>query len=131
LGAYLIDQFIMQIPYIPAIPVILVVGIFVPESWLKTAMVYAFMIMYLVAYLLYGPLMESSRRQATLGKKALGIVVTDVDVKRISFARAAGRNLGKIISGMIYGVGFIMIAFTKKNPGLHDMMASCLVAVKR
>ncbi len=32
LGAYLIDQFVMQIPYILMIPVILVVGIFMPES---------------------------------------------------------------------------------------------------
>jgi len=130
LAAYLIDQFIMQIPYILTIPVILVVGIFMPESWVKTALMYAFMIVYLVAYLLYGPLMESSRHQATVGKQALGIMVTDVDGKRISFARAVGRNLGKLVSAIIYYVGFFMIAFTKKKQGLHDMIANCVVVKK-
>ena len=130
LGASLIDQFIMQIPYILAIPIILVVGIFVPQSWVKTAMIWAFLIAYLVAYLLYGPLMESSRRQATLGKEALGIMVTDKDGKRVSFGRAFGRNLGKVVSAILYYAGFIMIAFTEKKQGLHDIMAKCLVVKK-
>jgi uncharacterized RDD family membrane protein YckC len=131
LGAYFIDQFVMQIPYILVIPVILVVGIFMPESWAKTAMIYAFMILYGLAYLLYGPLMESSRNQATLGKQALGIVVTDGNGERISFARAIGRNLGKIISALPYYAGFVAIAFTDKKQGFHDMMAGCLVVVKK
>lgn len=79
----------------------------------------------------YFSLMESSSRQATLGKMALGIVVTDIDGKRISFGRAVGRNLGKIISSIILLIGYFMIAFTKKKQGLHDIMANCLVVVKR
>lgn len=121
----------MQIPYILAIPVILVVGIFVPESWVKTAQISAFMIGYFVAWLLHGPLMESSRRRATLGKEALGIVVTDVDGNRVSFASALGRNTAKIVSTIIYYAGFIMIAFTSKKQGLHDMMAGCLVVARK
>jgi uncharacterized RDD family membrane protein YckC len=81
--------------------------------------------------LLYWPLMECSSRQGTLGKRAIGIVVTDIDGRHISFARAVGRNLGKIVSAIIYYVGFIMIAFTKKKQGLHDITANCLVVVKR
>ena len=50
---------------------------------------------------LYFAIMESSSRQATLGKMVLGIVVTDMDGKRISFGRALGRNLGKIVSQII------------------------------
>jgi uncharacterized RDD family membrane protein YckC len=79
----------------------------------------------------YFALMESSSRQATLGKMALGIIVTDADGKRISFGRAIGRNLGKIISQIILFIGFLMVAFTQKKQGLHDIMANCLVVVKR
>jgi uncharacterized RDD family membrane protein YckC len=61
----------------------------------------------------------------------LGIVVTDTDGKRVSFGRALGRNLGKIISSIILLIGYFMIAFTEKKQGLHDIMANCLVVVKK
>jgi uncharacterized RDD family membrane protein YckC len=80
---------------------------------------------------LYYALMEGSSKQATLGKMALGIVVTDAQDRRVSFARATGRYFGKIISSIILYVGFIMVAFTEKKQGLHDIMADCLVVVKR
>jgi uncharacterized RDD family membrane protein YckC len=79
---------------------------------------------------LYFALMESSGRQATLGKMALGIVVTDLEGNRIGFGRATGRYFAKILSALILFIGFIMIAFTQKKQGLHDMIASTLV-VKR
>jgi uncharacterized RDD family membrane protein YckC len=76
---------------------------------------------------LYFALMESSAKQATLGKMALGIKVTDMMGNRISFGRATGRYFGKIISGLILYIGFIMAGFTEKKQALHDIMASCLV----
>jgi uncharacterized RDD family membrane protein YckC len=79
---------------------------------------------------LYYTLMESSRRQATLGKMALGIIVTDLNGNRISFARANGRFFGKWVSGMIMNIGYLMAAFTEKKQALHDMLASCLVILK-
>ena len=84
-----------------------------------------------VIQILYFAVMESSSKQATLGKMVLGIVVTDTDGKRVSLGRAVGRNLAKVISTIILLIGFIMIAFTEKKQGLHDMMANCLVIVKR
>jgi uncharacterized RDD family membrane protein YckC len=78
----------------------------------------------------YHTWMESSRYQATLGKLALGIIVTDMDGKRISFARANARFFGKWISSMILNIGFLMAAFTEKKQALHDMLASCLVVMK-
>ena len=71
--------------------------------------------------------MESSSWQATLGKRALGLVVTDAGGNRISFLRALGRYFAKILSGLILLIGYIMVAFTEKKQGLHDMIASTLV----
>lgn len=76
---------------------------------------------------LYFALMESSKFQGTLGKMALGIVVTDRDGNRISFLRATGRYFGKILSGLILLIGYMMAGFTEKKQALHDMMASTLV----
>lgn len=79
---------------------------------------------------LYFAIMESSSRQATVGKMALGIKVTDLNGNRISFGRATGRHFAKLISGAILGIGYLMIIWTEKKQGLHDMIASCLVVNK-
>lgn len=71
--------------------------------------------------------LESSSWQATVGKKAVGLVVTDMNGNRISFLRALGRYAGKFLSAMILLIGFIMVGFTERKQGLHDMLASTLV----
>jgi len=77
----------------------------------------------------YFAYMESSPWQATLGKRALGIIVTDENGNRISFGRATGRYWAKFLSYVTLLVGFIMAGFTPKKQGLHDMVASTLVIV--
>ena len=79
---------------------------------------------------LYEALLVSSSYQATLGKMALGIVVTDMQGRRISFLRATGRYFGKIVSGMLIMIGYLMQPFTEKRQTLHDIMAGCLVLRK-
>jgi uncharacterized RDD family membrane protein YckC len=78
----------------------------------------------------YFPIMESSATQGTVGKMTLGIIVTDLNGHRISFGRATGRDFGKILSGLISNIGFLMIAVTEKKQGLHDMIAGTLVVRK-
>lgn len=70
---------------------------------------------------------ESSSWQATPGKRALGLIVTDTQGRRIAPARALGRYFGKVLSGLILLIGFIMIAFTDRKQGLHDFLAGTLV----
>lgn len=70
---------------------------------------------------------ESSAWQATIGKRMLGLGVTDEAGEPISFARATGRYFGKVLSALPLGFGFLMILFTEKNQALHDRLASCLV----
>jgi len=84
----------------------------------------------LVVTWLYHALMESSEWQATLGKKALGLVVTDMAGQRVSFGRATGRHFAKIITNLAsfgIGLGYLMAVFTEKKQALHDMLAGCLV----
>lgn len=77
-----------------------------------------------VFYFIY---LESSEKQATFGKQAVGIIVTDMDGNRITGGQAAGRYFGKIISGLILLIGFMMAGFTDKKQALHDIMANTLV----
>ncbi|HKR90934.1 RDD family protein [Novosphingobium sp.] len=96
------------------------------ESIVSTAMLMAILLT-LVLQWLYFALMESSAMQATVGKLAIGLVVTDLNGNRISFGRATGRYFAKILSGVILLIGFIMVAFTERKQGLHDMIAGTLV----
>jgi uncharacterized RDD family membrane protein YckC len=70
---------------------------------------------------------ESSSAQATLGKRLMGIKVTDPDGRRLSFARALGRWLAASLSYLTLYVGFLMAAFTDRKRALHDMIAGTLV----
>ncbi len=71
---------------------------------------------------------ESSPHQATLGKMALGLIVTDMQGRRITFARASGRFFAKFITGLIpFFIGYIMAGFTERKQALHDIIAGCLV----
>ncbi len=76
---------------------------------------------------LYFAAFESSPWQATPGKKVLGLRVTNLEGKRLSFIRASGRYFGKIISWLLFGIGFALAGFTQKKQALHDMLAGCLV----
>lgn len=100
----------------------IVVGILtatMDESW-------SGLISTLLGWLYYAG-MESSERQATLGKSVMGIYVTDLNGQRISFLRATGRYFAKILSALILMIGYIMAAFTERKQALHDMLASTLV----
>ena len=81
----------------------------------------------LVGSWLYSALLESSSYQATPGKMALGLVVTDELGQRIGFGRATGRYFAKILSGLILLFGFFMIGWTQRKQGLHDIIAGTLV----
>lgn len=74
--------------------------------------------------------LESSPFQASIGKLAVGIYVTDLKGKRVSFAKATGRYFGKIISGLILFIGYIIAGTTSKKQALHDTMSECLVYSK-
>jgi uncharacterized RDD family membrane protein YckC len=80
-----------------------------------------------IGSILYFVLLESSAKQGTLGKMALGLIVTDTAGRRISAGRAVGRYFAKILSGLILLIGYIMIAFTERKQGLHDLIASTYV----
>ena len=76
---------------------------------------------------LYFPIMESSGAQATVGKIAFGLIVTDTAYRRISFGRAVGRHFAKILSALVIYLGYVMVAITPTKRGLHDYVAGTLV----
>jgi uncharacterized RDD family membrane protein YckC len=76
---------------------------------------------------IYYASMESGQKQATLGKQAMGLKVTDLSGGRINFGQATIRHFGKIISTLILCIGYLMMLWDPKNQTLHDKIASTLV----
>ena len=84
----------------------------------------------LVIGFLYFVMMESSKYQGTFGKVALGLKVVDQDGMPLSFGKAALRYVGKMVSGIILGIGYLIAAFNPRKQALHDMIASTFVIKK-
>ncbi len=94
------------------------------------ASVLAIIIVQIASGWLYYAVMQSSKTQATLGKMAIGAIVTDLDGNRISFARASARYFSKLITDMTFYIGYILAGLTQKKQALHDMIAGTLVILK-
>ena len=140
--AYLIDGAVIMIGVcVVAIPLVFLTGFGAflsdihPEEdwnengvWVLIAVFFLFASASLVVTWLYHALMESSEWQATVGKKALGLVVTDMEGRRVSFWHATGRHFAKIVTNIVpLLIGYIMAGFTEKKQALHDMISGCLI----
>lgn len=143
--AYLIDGVILAFVYV----VLIVVVIFAsgvaamlrnlpenptPDMFLRGAFLLAILALVAITTVItwiYYAWMESSPSQGTLGKMAMGLIVTDMQYRPVSFARASGRFFARFITRLIpLWIGYIMAGFTAKKQALHDMIASCLVLRK-
>jgi uncharacterized RDD family membrane protein YckC len=98
---------------------------YVVENFYKLVLIYSLAKFSIVAS--YFVFSESSCWQATIGKKLLGIKVGDSEGKRILIEKAILRLLGKLISGQILGIGYLMAFFTKRKQALHDFLAGTFV----
>jgi uncharacterized RDD family membrane protein YckC len=149
--AYLIDGLILGIPFgIIAIGVILMLGGFGalmhrapvdlqgnppvdPRAALLMAapmfvLFYTGIFFFVILQWLYFAGMESSARQATFGKSAMALRVTNSEGERLSFGHATGRFFAKIVSGLVpFLIGYIMAGFTAKKQALHDFIAGTVV----
>lgn len=88
---------------------------------------FIFSLYFPVLHWLYNTLLESSPKQATIGKFTLGLKVTDLRGKRISFWQANLRYFSKIISAIPLLSGFFLVLSTRRRQALHDYIARTLV----
>ena len=138
-AAFLIDVFISAVP--PALicfPVIFWMAQKGFEAEQMGADIASYSVGILVAYLvwnvlgalsfwLYFSLQESSKHQATWGKRLLKIKVVNKEGRALGFAHASGRTLAKIVSYVTLYIGFLMAPFSNRKRALHDFIAETYV----
>jgi uncharacterized RDD family membrane protein YckC len=146
LAAYLIDGLILGIPFGLVVLVLIFLfggfGMMIHRNpvdpraavALTAPFIMTFflgMFFFVILQWLYFAGMESSVRQATIGKSVMSLRVANYEGQRISFGHATGRFFAKIVSGMIpLAIGYLMAAFTEKKQALHDLIAGTLVLRK-
>ena len=80
-----------------------------------------------VISLAYSVYFITSKQQATPGKRILNIYIATKDGQKLSVNRSFARFFASLLSGILLGVGFIMIAFTKEKTALHDLICNTRV----
>ncbi|WP_270620070.1 RDD family protein [Paenibacillus macerans] len=88
------------------------------------------MLITFVCQWLYYTILESSKYQATLGKRLVGVVVVDRNHRRLSYGQANARFWGKLLSALTWGIGYLMAIFMEKKQALHDRIAGTYVVDK-
>lgn len=115
-AAFVLDCVVV---YLLILAAILIGADFLPGPALSVVLVVV-AIAYFAAY-------HASSGQATPGKRALGIKVTDLQGGRIGFGRAIVRAVVTLASLILLGLGFLPAAFTSRRMALDDMAAGTLV----
>ena len=77
-----------------------------------------------IAYLAY---FLSSKKQATIGKRIMGIYVGNRDGSRISTTKSFCRAIASILTSATLGIGFLLVIFTKEKTALHDIICNTRV----
>lgn len=90
-----------------------------------------FYFLYYPAWWLYFSMMESSSLEGTLGKKIMGIKVSDLNGQPLTFGKATARHFSAFITQLTFSIGYIMSGFTARKQALHDIIAGTLVVNKR
>ena len=84
-----------------------------------------------LAWTIYNHLYLVKKDGATVGKKAMKVRVQMDDGSEMTWGTVLLREIvGKAVSEAIASIGFLMVAFTAKKQGLHDMISKTVV-VKR
>ena len=77
-----------------------------------------------IAYLAY---FLTTKKQATLGKRIMGIYVGNRNGSKLSALRSTARALASILTAFTLGLGFLLIIFTKEKTALHDLICNTRV----
>jgi uncharacterized RDD family membrane protein YckC len=129
--ALVLDWLILLIPMVVLVTVFSVALVGMASAGTGTEPTMALVLLYYVAYFgiagLYFAVQESSSHQATLGKRALGIKVADMDGQPLTFGHALGRWAAAALSYLTIYIGFLMAAFTDRKRALHDFVAGTQV----
>ena len=96
------------------------------ENVLMPALIFSTSVYFILGGI-YFSVMESSRHQATIGKRMLGIKVTNANGEPIGLPQSVGRYCAASLSWITLNLGHALAAWTPERRALHDYIASTRV----
>jgi uncharacterized RDD family membrane protein YckC len=116
-AAFFLDLFALLVPYIA-----LIVAFGTPAA--KTLMLFV--------ATAYFALLESSRSGQTLGEKAAGIRLIDLNTaESITPGRSLIRTLGRWVSFFVFGLGYLWMLWDPEKQTWHDKMGGAVMVPVR
>lgn len=126
LAAYIIDWLVVGIALL-AVKVPLWISSFAnPNNLLVRNFIFRYSIADIVIYVLMVTyfILPTYYAGRTLGKRLLQLKVISVEDRSMTFFEVAYREtVGKFLSGILFGVGYLMIVIDKQKRGIHDLLA--------
>lgn len=128
LFASVVDHLLISMIYVFCI---LISFVFIKDTATRIYVALFFSPSIIIGKFIYSTIAESSKKQATIGKRLVKIRVTDLDGKRISLSVAFLRNLSKLASTLPFFIGYLYSFLNKKQQCLHDVICDTLVVKDR
>jgi uncharacterized RDD family membrane protein YckC len=136
--AFIIDSIVLSVLYllviIPLYDFLHPPAVFDPDSAMQGPTLFqqvltpdVSQLVLILVGIMYYAIMEASRHQASLGKLALELKVTDADGRRLSLSKSVLRNASKLLSASLLLLGYLAAAFTRRKQALHDLIAGAIV----
>lgn len=122
-ASLLLDMLFISILVIPVGFVFGLLG----EDKLEGALLVLFWLSIIALVYLYYTLQESGPKQATWGKQIMGLVVSDMQGKKISFGKASARYFARGLSQLPLHLGYVLMLFTERKQTLHDKLSGSVV----
>ena len=97
-----------------------------PGMFIFYGLMYILQICFNAAYATY----FVGKYAATPGKMACGIKIITADGGKVTYLRAFARHFAEFLSGIILGIGYLMVAFDREKRALHDHICNTRVIKK-
>src|SRR3569833_2948796 len=126
--AYSIDIIIIEISTYFVLDRLAISGVI--DSHSLSDMLLALVIFHIVI-IIYNTLCEITPMKGSLGKRICRLVVVDIDGSGIGFLRTFNRNVYKILSRLLFYLGFLRVLWDEHRQAWHDEFVKAYVVRRR
>ena len=130
LAAYLIDWLVVGIALLVVRIPMWISSLFHPNNLLVRDFIFQYSVADIVVYVLTVTyfILPTYYAGRTLGKRLLQLKVISAEDRSMTFFEVVYREtVGKFLSGIIIGIGYLMVGIDKEKRGIHDLLADTRV----
>jgi uncharacterized RDD family membrane protein YckC len=78
----------------------------------------------------YHSIFEATPMRGSIGKRICKLAVVDADGRRLSILKALVRNFSKLLSSIVFGIGYLTILWDDHRQAWHDKIAKTYIIIR-